>query len=140
MKIGLIGWGVETQSAYRYFGRDHQYLICNEEPRDDFPAGDNIQIQFINTPRTPGLVGNVADLTYLDGVEDCQQIIFAAASRKNLEKHFDENSDFLAKSQNYSTYLFEESPTKNIIGVTGSKGKGTTSTLIAKMLEAGGAF
>ena len=46
-----------------------------------------------------GLVGNVADLTYLDGVEDCQQIIFAAASRKNLEKHFDENSDFWQKAK-----------------------------------------
>src|SRR3990167_8263065 len=32
--------------------------------------------------------------------------------------------------------FIKESPSKNVVGVTGTKGKGTTSALVAKMLEA----
>lgn len=34
--------------------------------------------------------------------------------------------------------FLEHCPTKNLIGITGTKGKGTTSTLVAKMLQAAG--
>ena len=71
MKIGLVGWGIETKSAYHYFGDGHEYLIVSEEPRDDFPSGDRINIQHAKKTRKPGLTGNVADLSYLDGVDAC---------------------------------------------------------------------
>ena len=48
MKIGIVGWGIETQSAYRYFGPEHEYLIVNEHPRDDFPPqSDKVKVQFV---------------------------------------------------------------------------------------------
>ncbi|MBX4190775.1 UDP-N-acetylmuramoyl-L-alanine--D-glutamate ligase [Candidatus Saccharibacteria bacterium] len=139
MKIGIVGWGVEGQSAFNFFGSEHEYLIVNEEPRDDFPPqSDKIKLQFIKTERTPGLTGNVKDLSYLDGIDQCDKIIYSVTTAKNLEKIFGDKPDFWPKATTTQHIFFEEVKTKNIIGVTGSKGKGTTSTLIRDLLKAAG--
>ena len=138
MRIGLVGWGIETQSAFRYFGSEHDYVIVNEEPRDDFPSGDNIELHYFQEKREPGLVGNVDDLSYLDYISGCYQIIFQPAAHKNLEKKFPKDDSFWSKAKTIQHIFFENCPTKNTVGVTGSKGKGTTTMLIAKMLEADG--
>jgi len=139
MKIAIVGWGLEGQSAFRYFGPEHDYLIVSEEPRDDFPTpSDKIKVQFIDQPRQPGITGNVKDLSYLDGVEDCDKIVYTPTVRKNLETRFGDNDQFWNKATTNQHIFFETVKTKNIIGVTGTKGKGTTSTLISKMLESAG--
>lgn len=139
MRIGLVGWGVETQSAYRYFGSEHDYLIVNEHPRDDFPAeSEKIKVQFIKSAKPAGITSNVSDTSYLEDIDTCDRIIYSVTSIKNLEKIFGEKEDFWKKATTVNHIFFENVKTKNIIGVTGSKGKGTTSTLIAKMLEAAG--
>lgn len=135
MKIGLAGWGVETISAYHFFGNEHEYVICNEEPRDDYPTGPNISLCVIDTPRMPGLTGNVTDLSYFDPLLECEKIIIVTPARKNLEKHFGLDNPIWDKITDAERIFFEQSPTKNIIGVTGTKGKGTTSTLIFNMLK-----
>lgn len=137
MRIGIVGWGVEGQSAYHYFGPEHSYLIVNEEPRDDFPAeSDKIKVRYINAKRPPGLTGNVADLSYLDGIQQCDKIIYSVTNAKNLEKKFGDDDTFWSKTTTVTDIFFETIKSQNIIGVTGSKGKGTTSTLIAEMLKA----
>lgn len=139
MKIGIVGWGVEGQSAYRYFGSDNVYLIVNEHPRDDFPQeSDKLKIQFLKDEKPPGITSNVADLSYLDGINDCDKIIYSVTSVKNLEQKFGPGSDFWQKATTVWHIFFENVKTKNLIGVTGSKGKGTTSTLIFEMLKAAG--
>jgi UDP-N-acetylmuramoylalanine--D-glutamate ligase len=139
MKIGIVGWGVEGQSAYKYFGPEHSYLIANEEPRDDFPAeSDKVKVQFITSDREPGLTGNVKDLSYLDGIEDCDKIVCTPTAYKNLEQKFPKDDAVWQKVTSDRAIFFEKVQTKNIIGVTGTKGKGTTTTLISKMLEAEG--
>ncbi|MGH7157254.1 MAG: Mur ligase family protein, partial [Candidatus Saccharimonadales bacterium] len=139
MKIGIVGWGVEGQSAFRYFGPQHEYLIANEEPRDDFPqSSDKIKVQFITARREPGLTGSVKDLSYLDGIEACDKIVCTPTAYKNLESKFPKGDKFWKKVTSDRAIFFENVKTKNIIGVTGSKGKGTTSALISKMLQAAG--
>jgi UDP-N-acetylmuramoylalanine--D-glutamate ligase len=139
MRIGIVGWGVEGQSVYRFFGPNHSYLIVNEEPRDDFPAqSDTIKVQFIPKKRPPGVTSNVSDLSYLRGIDACDKVIYTPTSYKNLQTVFGDNASFWAKTATSLDIFFENVKTKKIIGVTGTKGKGTTSTLIAKMLEAQG--
>lgn len=139
MKIAIVGWGIEGQSAFKFFGPDHNYLIVNEHPRDDFPAESaSVKLQFIGGERPVGMPGNVTNLSYLDGLETYDKIIYSPSSYKNLQKKFGSDNSFWSKTTTVQNIFFENCKSKNIIGVTGTKGKGTTSTLIYKMLEAGG--
>jgi UDP-N-acetylmuramoylalanine--D-glutamate ligase len=138
MRIALVGWGVETKSAFRYYGDEHDYFIVNEEPRDDFPVSERVSVKTNSLSRPIGQSGNSVDLTYLEGLEDNDLIIYTPTSRKNLEKVYGENHEIWEKSKSIMHDFFEKCPTKNIIGVTGTKGKGTTTTLIAKILEEAG--
>lgn len=137
MKIGIVGWGIEGQSAYHFFGSSHEYLIVNEEPRDDFPPqSDIVKVQFNNQIRLPGITGNSPNLSYLSGLETCDKIVYSVTSHKNLEQFFGDDKGFWKKAVTTQHIFFETVKTKNIIGVTGTKGKGTTTTMIFEMLKA----
>lgn len=139
MKIGIVGWGVEGQSAYNFFGPEHEYLIVSEHSRDDFPAQtDNIHIQYSVKEKPEKPTGVVEDLSYLEGLNSCDKIIYTPVSVFNLKKQYGSNPAFWTKAITVQHLFFQTVRSKNIIGVTGTKGKGTTSTLIYKMLEADG--
>jgi UDP-N-acetylmuramoylalanine--D-glutamate ligase len=139
MKIAIVGWGVEGRSVFNYFGPEHQYLIVNEHPRDDFPpVSEQVKVQFLGSEKPAGITGNVPDLSYLDGIETCDKIVYTPTSLKNLEKKYADKVEFWQKTTTALHIFFENSPSKNLIGITGTKGKGTTSTLIYKMLKTAG--
>lgn len=118
MKIALLGYDVENAGAYTYLKKkypDARFVVYDQrsQPARDLPEG----VEFI---------GNRADF-------------------KDIEADVSVRTPGIALSKiqvsgeiTTATKLFFDACTAPIIGVTGTKGKGTTCTLIAKMLEAAG--
>src|SRR5581483_2131977 len=139
MKIAIVGWGLEAQSAFKFFGPEHEYLIVNESAQDDFPAeSDKVKLQFLAGEKPVGISGQVGDLCYLNGIDAYDKIVYQPTAYFNLQKVYGDKPDFWAKATTVYDIFFENTPSKNIIGITGTKGKGTTSALTAKLLEAQG--
>lgn len=121
MKIAILGFDVEGRASFDYFsGQGHQLIIHDQNPAVEVPAG----------------ITSVLGKTYLDDLDQYDLLVRTAglSPRKILDK----NPDVASKITSHINEFLRVCPTKNVIGVTGTKGKGTTSTLIAKMLEAVG--
>jgi UDP-N-acetylmuramoylalanine--D-glutamate ligase len=119
MKIAILGYGREGQAAYAYWSTaDNQLTICDQDKALALPGGATGQLgptylegleQFDLIVRTPGLYPGE---------------IVAANTPAILDKVTTNTNEF-----------FQVCPSKNLIGVTGTKGKGTTATLITKLLR-----
>lgn len=117
MKIAIAGFGVEGQSNYAYWAQDpaNEIAIVDERAEADIP----------NLPENvPVLTG----ASIFSELQDFDMVVRTAglAPRKIATngKVWSATNEFFAKCP------------ATIIGVTGSKGKGTTSSLIASILEA----
>jgi UDP-N-acetylmuramoylalanine--D-glutamate ligase len=121
MKIAIVGYGLEGRSACRYYqeqGAD--VTICNRSEKPDIPAG---------------VVTRFGD-HYLDNLDEFDIIVRTVGMHPQVI--LDKNPGVKSKITTTVDEFMRVCPTKNVIGVTGTKGKGTTSMLIVKMLEAAG--
>ncbi len=120
MRIGIIGYGLEGQAAYEYWRDKGDITVCDIN-EVSVPAGVNLQ-------SGPGYLADISrfDLIIRSPGVKTETLVIAGG---NVIK------DRITTNTNE---FFKVCPTKNIIGVTGTKGKGTTSALIAAMLKAGG--
>jgi UDP-N-acetylmuramoylalanine--D-glutamate ligase len=125
MKIAILGYASQGIAALEYWGTDHNQLTVHDS-RADLVLPD-------------GVIG-VLGPDYLKDLDQYDLIVRAAPSIHPSEI-VAANSDapqILDKVTTVTNEFFKVCPTKNIIGVTGTKGKGTTSTLITRLLEAAG--
>jgi UDP-N-acetylmuramoylalanine--D-glutamate ligase len=124
MKIAILGYASQGQSAYEYWNRDgNQLTICDLNPDLELPTGVASQLG-------PDYLGNLDrfDMLVRTPILHPTHIIAANPDSPNI----------LDKVTTVTNEFMRACPSRNIIGVTGTKGKGTTSTLITRMLEAAG--
>jgi UDP-N-acetylmuramoylalanine--D-glutamate ligase len=122
MKIAILGFAGQGRSAFEYWNRDsNDITICDLNETIDAPKGAQTKL----------------GSDYLKNLDEFDLIIRTPALHPT-EIINANDSQILDKIWSNTNEFFKVCPTKNIIGVTGTKGKGTTSTLIAKMLEACG--
>lgn len=121
MNIAIVGYAAEGIVSYEYFvARGHTVTICDQDTAKAVPEGALVQL------------GN----DYLQGLERFDLIVRSAGIPPRVI--LQQNPGVEAKITTAINEFLAHCPTRNIIGVTGTKGKGTTSTLITKMLEAAG--
>ncbi len=121
MKVAIVGFATEGRLNYEYWKRlGADITICDENTDIELPEG-------VNSKLGDG---------YLSGLENFDLIVRTAGI--NPEKILAANAGVSEKLTTAVNEFLRVCPTKNVIGVTGTKGKGTTSTLVAKMLEAAG--
>ena len=115
MKVAIVGYGIEGQESYRYYKNlGHDVVIVDENTKDDLPEG----LSFI--------IGEDA----FDKLQDFDLIIRSPSIRPD-------RINTKGKIWSATNEFFEKCPAK-IIGVTGTKGKGTTCSFIASILRTAG--
>ena len=121
MKIAIIGYGLQGVSSYNYWRDGNEITICDQNNIENAPEDANLQI----------------GENYLKNLDQFDLIVRSPSVHPR--DIIDANGpDITRKVTTNTNEFFKVCPTKNIIGVTGTKGKGTTSTLITRILEADG--
>ena len=122
MKIAVIGYGRQGKSAAEYWHKlNHSVTICDQN----------------KSVITPNWVKKQLGASYLKNLNSFDLIVRSPMVHPSTLAKAGGN-DILKKVTTTTNEFMQVCPTRNIIGVTGTKGKGTTSTLIAKMLETAG--
>ncbi len=120
MHVALVGFGIENQSAYRYLAaKGASITACDQNPALELPEGADSQL------------GD----NYLDDLDRFDMIVRTVGLPRDVI--LDKNPGVKDKITTAVNLFFEACKTP-IIGITGTKGKGTTSSLVHGILTASG--
>ncbi len=128
-KIAVIGIGMEGQSSVKYL-HEHGALVTICDERSSSVLEKDIKILGYKDIKIKG--GN----DYLERLDEYDMIVRSPGIKRSVKELKEaEQKGVIITSQ---TKLFFELCPCPIIGVTGTKGKGTTSSLIYEMIKADG--
>lgn len=120
MRIAILGYGSQGRAAVEYWQKGNDITVCDANEKVQLPAGVDSQL----------------GENYLTDLERFNMIVRSPAIHPQ-DIVAANNEHILKKVTTVTEEFFRVCP-RPIIGVTGTKGKGTTSTLITKILEAAG--
>lgn len=124
--IAILGFGVEGKSAANYLlNQQASVTIFDKEPKDTFPA------QEIKKFEDKGVTFELQELAELETFD-------VIVRSPGISLNIPELQGVPTEKVTSVTKLFFDLCPCPIIGVTGTKGKGTTATLIYEMLKAKG--
>lgn len=128
-KVAIIGFGVEGISTLKYLSRYNvEVYLLDRKERNDLDSSTKKLIKGLG----PQLVFGK---NYLDGLEKFDLVFRSPSVRPDLPQLVQARSlGVLITSQ---TKLFFDLCKAPIIGVTGTKGKGTTASLLYEILKIG---
>lgn len=124
MKVAILGFAGQGKSSYEYWNtQGNEITICDKNTGVQIP--DNVNTQLGDE--------------YLSDLDKFDLLVRTPVLHpRDITAANPGQPDILSKVTSNTNEFFRVCPTKNIIGVTGTKGKGTTSTLITRILEATG--
>ncbi len=121
MKVAIVGYETEGKLNYEYWrAKGADITICDQDPGKKTPPG-------VPTQLGPDYLKNLGRFDVIVRTAGVNPSLILAANPGVKDKITTAVNEFL-----------QVCPTKNVIGITGTKGKGTTSTLITKILEVAG--
>jgi len=121
-KIAFIGYGLENQALLAWFQKHHapaEYTVC------DFNESVKTKLRKVSWRLGRDCLQNLKDFDLIYRSPGCPLFLPELKPVKN-------------KITSAMNLFMELAPTTNIIGVTGSKGKGTTASLIYTILKKNG--
>lgn len=123
-KIAILGYGIEGKAMLEYLHK-HEFTeitVCDQNPdlKAEFPDG----------------VSSTLGVDYMDGL-DKFEVIFRSPGIKYLDPRVQSAKERGVEVTSPINFFVDQCPC-SIVGVTGTKGKGTTSTLLYEMLKKGG--
>lgn len=124
MQIAILGYGGQGQSSFEYWNTpENQITICDRDENSQVPDSADGQ----------------RGKEYLQNLDRFDLLVRTPALHpRDIQAANQDAQDILEKVWSNTNEFMKVCPSRNIIGVTGTKGKGTTSTLITRILQAAG--
>jgi len=125
-KIAILGYGTEGVALYEYLNAHgfKDITICDQKESLEDAEGKGGKVPKVKLRLGKNYLKNLSDF----------DVVFRSPGVKYLDLEIQKAKKVGVEISSATKLFFEKCPCK-IIGVTGTKGKGTTATLITKILE-----